>query len=1263
MPHVFTKFAGYSSYLLNYMKLRVGIFFGGPSREREISFAGGRTVYDNLNKSLFEPAPIFVDSQKNFILLDWQYIYKGTIRDFYPPIDQLPPSPNEFQIYSESLGNLSREEQDRMIAEVGRRIDPQELPTLIHLAFLALHGLYGEDGQIQRELENLGIPYTGSGIRASAIGMDKALQKRLMAEKGFSEPTVLTLKREDWLTADVETLYYQAVDKVGFPMVIRPANQGSSIGVSIADEKLGVEGFEQAINRAFFREIIPVNEWMDRSHFERVEYIRLLGDIRDGLGFPVSVTFHDQKHTVYHPEVLLSYLDDQSAQIDTGFFILESFQDEREVIIESFIQGKEFSCIVIRKEDGSAVALPPTEIVKGKEVFDYRSKYMPGLSRKVTPIDLPAAKINAIRGECERLFLELGFATYARIDGFITANDQIFLNDPNTTSGMLPSSFFFHQAAEIGLNPSQYLTYIIRISLQERLAEQPGQAHWQGYLRVLDESIQSLKTTQSSRKRIGVILGGYSFERHISVESGRNIFEKLSSSDKYEPIPIFLTGDKNHFDLYQLPINLLLKDNADDIRDKILGWKEHPVIDQIKLQCADITRKYASQDVVFSPRKISLEELPGLVDGVFIALHGRPGEDGQVQTYLDAMHIPYNGSGVTSSKITIDKHRTLQTLKKNGFKVADQLVIRKEEFEIHAENCFLHIEKQFDYPFVAKPVDDGCSSAVKVIRNRSELEAFVQLMFRTLGDEGPLQRKTLHLKPKEEFPRKEEILFENLIAKNGATHFLEVTGGLLTHYNIDGTLRYEIFEPSETLATGEVLSLEEKFLAGEGQNITPARFSPNKSAYRKIADQVKSDLERAARILDVQGYARIDAFVRIFEDNRAETWVIEVNSLPGMTPATVIFHQAAINGYKPYDFIDKILSFAFARKARLHAGMASTPLRGEEAAFTTLLPDEPTPVAEIDSYRQEQLAAEQAKTMAEHTDEFGNAAKTEPYFGQEKPPTPFQQWVARTREFFTSPYFLRNLGVLIGFLFVFITLVTLSLRWYTRHGESLTVPNFEGMQIDEAQRKARNRSFSVMVLDSIFEPEKIPGTVFQQDPKPSSRVKQNRTIYFSIYSKTPPEIQLPTLVGNYDFEQYAKKLSVLKLKAVVKERVFDSVQEENTIQYFFYGDQKITDNDLRKGVSVPQGSTLEFVVTQRHTGMVAIPNLICQQYQAAHFLITSMNLSVGAVYGEVSDEAYVWKQEPEYVDGQMIRIGEQINIYLTNTKPQGCPEEEPIEQR
>jgi D-alanine-D-alanine ligase len=80
-----------------------------------------------------------------------------------------------------------------------------------------------------------------------------------------------------------------------------------------------------------------------------------------------------------------------------------------------------------------------------------------------------------------------------------------------------------------------------------------------------------------------------------------------------------------------------------------------------------------------------------------------------------------------------------------------------------------------------------------------------------------------------------------------------------------------------------------------------------------VSEQVKAALGGAAKVLGVTGYCRIDAFVRVFDNCKAEVIFIEVNSLPGMTPATCIFHQAAINHYKPYEFIDSILDFGQAR--------------------------------------------------------------------------------------------------------------------------------------------------------------------------------------------------------------------------------------------------------------------------------------------------------------------------------------------------------------
>ena len=96
-------------------KIKVGIFFGGTSREREVSFAGGRTVYDNLDKSKFEALPIFVDSFNQLVLLDWEFVYKGSIRDFYPPthvvqdgkiLNCLPDMPQGYQIYAESCNRI-----------------------------------------------------------------------------------------------------------------------------------------------------------------------------------------------------------------------------------------------------------------------------------------------------------------------------------------------------------------------------------------------------------------------------------------------------------------------------------------------------------------------------------------------------------------------------------------------------------------------------------------------------------------------------------------------------------------------------------------------------------------------------------------------------------------------------------------------------------------------------------------------------------------------------------------------------------------------------------------------------------------------------------------------------------------------------------------------------------------------------------------------------------------------------------------------------
>lgn len=890
-------------------KLKVGIIFGGRSKEREISFAGGRTVYDNLNKSIFEAIPLFVDSFGNFVLLDWQFVYKGTIRDFYPPVEFLPESNTEFQYYAENLGDLNEKQQEELISKIGKKVRVDELKGLIDFAFLCLHGPYGEDGRIQGLFEYLSIPYSGSGILPSGIGIDKAVQKNLMVKAGFNSPPFFTIDRNDWISGNCKGVWDKAKKEIGFPIVIKPANQGSSIGVTILSTDNEYE-FMSAVEKALFTKWVDAKEWNKLNVEDKIEYVRHLTDIREGIGMPIRI---DGGKIVHDPNTLIEVFNSE-LKTKEGI-VAESLDGESTVLIEGFIEGKEFSCIVIEDEKGKAIALPPTEIRKGKELFDYRSKYMPGLSRKITPIDLPDDQINAIRKECEKLFYELSFDVYARIDGFLSKDGKIFLNDPNTTSGMMPSSFFFHQAAEIGLNPSQFLTFIIRTSLSKRIKNLKGATNYNHLLSQLDKNISNEKNAGSNKIKVAVILGGYSSERHISVESGRNIYEKLASSEKYSPIPIFLTGNSENHLMYKLPVNLLLKDNADDIKEKINSYKVHPIIQLIIKECGTVTEKYSSAGSLQAPQLFTYTDLAKEVKQVFIALHGRPGEDGSVQEKLEQVGLSYNGSDKSSSEITIDKYRTNEILMKNGLLVAKHMLITSSDWKSRKEELKKTLQNDYKYPFIAKPVDDGCSSAVKKIKTFEEFEAFATLMFRSNEDLDIKAAETLHIKPKEEFPQKQVILVEELISKNGAKHFLEITGGMLTKFTDKGELEYEVFEASEALAEGDILSLEEKFLAGQGQNITPARYASDPKEREQISDKVKAELRKAAKALNVVGYCRIDAFVRIFDVNKVEVIFIEVNSLPGMTPATCIYHQAAINHYKPYEFIDSILDFGQKRMA------------------------------------------------------------------------------------------------------------------------------------------------------------------------------------------------------------------------------------------------------------------------------------------------------------------------------------------------------------
>ncbi len=881
----------------HHKKIRIGIFFGGQSREKEVSFAGGRTVYDSLDKNLFIPVPILIDNLGNFILLKWQYLYQGTIRDFYPDIFQNIPN--------HSISNL-----ENNIQKIGEKIYPTQFQQYFDFAFLVLHGKYGEDGMIQAILEWYQIPYSGTGIIGTALGINKKIQNKWMSHHHICTPQQWTIEIHQWYDIQhPQKLLTDIIQKIGLPFIVKSNTQGSSIGISYIQNTCTTT-FIQAVEKSFFHKIITAKEWLGYTKTAKKQWIDALLDIRNSIGLPVSI----EKKIITHPQDLLIYLEQHFSKNNTSL-ILKSIDKETQVICEEYIQGREFSCIVITDEKQNPIALPPTEIIQHGSYFDYNAKYLPGLVHKQTPIPVKNTIIQQIRQTCVNVFKALQFAVFARIDGILTPTGQVYIIDPNTTSGMMPSSFLFHQAAYIGLNPTAFFTLIISHALQAREKHFPTQKKIPQLIDQIHENLAEDKKKKAHSIKVGILMGGFSEERHISLESGRNIYQKLAASTKYTPIPIFLSGSKESHQLFILPIHLLLKDNADDIHSIVQNEKiqTHHTLSILQQEISSFITQYTDQQIAH-PKKITYQSLQEHVSFVFIALHGRPGEDGTIQKILFDNNIPYNGSDAKTSALCIDKYKTNQFLSQKGYKIAKQICLDQTDWHHHTEKTIKYVEQHIAYPLIIKPIDEGCSAGVISIHTKKQLTSYLDITFQNKTSQHLQEAyQILKLPTGTVIPIKKSILIEEMIIQGPEEYLIEITGGLITSQDKQKKITYEVFPPSETIAHQKILSLEEKFLAGIGQNITPARFHQQISINKKIQTKVQITFQNIAQLLNIQGYARIDAFVKIKPKGTVEILIIEINTLPAMTPATCIFHQSALHGYTPYALIDTIIQDGFSR--------------------------------------------------------------------------------------------------------------------------------------------------------------------------------------------------------------------------------------------------------------------------------------------------------------------------------------------------------------
>jgi D-alanine-D-alanine ligase-like ATP-grasp enzyme len=397
--------------------------------------------------------------------------------------------------------------------------------------------------------------------------------------------------------------------------------------------------------------------------------------------------------------------------------------------------------------------------------------------------------------------------------------------------------------------------------------------------------------------------------------SGANVWLKLLKSNIYKPKPYLLDFENN---VWELPYALILNHTVEEIIDNAKDAKKtekttNRIVEKIKgellLNDNEATEKF------FIPKKISFDDFIKKSKFVFLGLHGGDGENGNFQKILKGRGIKFNGSDEKTSRLCMDKFATGEFIRNaeiKGVQTAPQKVLALKDIKMNKiKELWMKLQSMLDAKtIIVKPTDDGCSTGVAHLYREIDLKNYLQYLIKR---EDSIPRGVLFNQESSiEMPKRiaKEILFEKFIRTDSVQckanklkytrkdGWVEVTIGIL---EIDKKLH--AFNPSLTIAEGEVLSLEEKFQGGTGINITPP---PTEIVKTKIVLKTRELAEKLATKIGIKGYARIDAFMNV---TTGALIVIEVNTLPALTPSTVLYHQALAENPPifPLELIERII--------------------------------------------------------------------------------------------------------------------------------------------------------------------------------------------------------------------------------------------------------------------------------------------------------------------------------------------------------------------
>ncbi|KAF5176620.1 D-alanine--d-alanine ligase [Thalictrum thalictroides] len=847
--------------------LRVGLICGGPSAERGISLNSARSVLDHIQGDDLDVRCYYIDCNLNAFAISSAQVYSNTPADFDFKLESLAQS---FQSLSEFTEHLA---------------------SSVDIVFPVIHGRFGEDGGIQELLEKANVPFVGTPSFECSRAFDKFEASMELKKQGFVTIPSFLLQGRSLSESELFNWFERnQIDSNSGKVVVKPARAGSSIGVTVA------YGVDDAIKKA-------------------------------------------------------------------NNIISEGIDDK--VIIEIFLEGgSEFTAIVLDIGSGfncHPVVLLPTEVelnfhgskdVKEDDaIFNYRRKYLP--TQQVayhTPPRFPTDVIEHIRRGASLLFQRFGLRDFARIDGWFlpssvhissstdkdtefgrSKSGTILFTDINLISGMEQTSFLFQQASKVGFSHSN----ILRTIIQRACLRFPVLAPYSNASSALSTLPKSTSVILKNKgaKQVFVIFGGDTSERQVSLMSGTNVWLNLAAFDDLEVTPCLLSPpngyssneDKKECDVlsktvWSLPYSLVLRHTTEEVLAACLEAIEPAratltaqLRNQVMVDLEGLSKHswFTGFDISdVPPVKFSLEHwikhVKEVQGTVFIAVHGGIGEDGTIQSLLEAEGVPYTGPGVFSSKTCMDKVETslaLSHLANLGVLTIQKDVRRKEELlSMPILDIWLDLtEKLQSETLCIKPARDGCSTGVARLRSSEDLAVYANALRNCLLRLPSNSLSKAHGVIEMPNPPPELLIFEPFVETDdiivsskstnenshhlmwkGHSRWVEVTVGVIGQF---GAMRS--LSPSVTVKeSGDILSLEEKFQGGTGINLTPPPSSIiSKDALKRCKDRIAI----IANTLGLEGFSRIDAFVNV---DSGEVLIIEVNTVPGMTPSTVLIHQA-----------------------------------------------------------------------------------------------------------------------------------------------------------------------------------------------------------------------------------------------------------------------------------------------------------------------------------------------------------------------------------